>query len=360
MMKKLCLFLGTVVSVFLFSGCGQGNIEMLDFVDVNFRGLDTRGTASYSVDYERLHNYLIENDKELEFESQNVYYDDQQLEEMLGINLDKSSDLSNGDSVTLTLDIDSSKVKNLAGGDKEFVVEGLDEAKKLTTEELEKHLVVNFNGVSGLGSATIDNTLPGELGYLGFTLVDDGKFKNGDLAKIEITDDLENRLADNGYLLDDDFDPSFEVKGLDEVAEKATDIANLDDIKRMIDEEVNRSYKDWNPEASYGSRYEIKEEGLFYRQFVRDSNDSQFSFNSATNNGNLVKILSVKRYYGGTENKLNTEFTAIIGFSDLFLDEENKVNVADLITIKDTKDSTYSVESVVQLYEGYGYNRVEE
>lgn len=260
----------------------------------------------------------------------------------------------------LTLDIDSSKVKNLAGGDKEFVVEGLDEAKKLTTEELEKHLVVNFNGVSGLGSATIDNTLPGELGYLGFTLVDDGKFKNGDLAKIEITEDLENRLADNGYLLDDDFDPSFEVKGLDEVAEKATDIANLDDIKRMIDEEVNRSYKDWNPEASYGSRYEIKEEGLFYRQFVRDSNDSQFSFNSATNNGNLVKILSVKRYYGGTENKLNTEFTAIIGFSDLFLDEENKVNVADLITIKDTKDSTYSVESVVQLYEGYGYNRVEE
>ena len=73
-----------------------------------------------------------------------------------------------------------------------------------------------------------------------------------------------------------------------------------------------------------------------------------------------MKILSVKRYYGGTENKLNTEFTAIIGFSDLFLDEENKVNVADLITIKDTKDSTYSVESVVQLYEGYGYNRVEE
>nr|WP_232845454.1 hypothetical protein [Enterococcus innesii] len=136
MMKKFCLFLGTVLSVFLLSGCGQGNIEMLDFVDVNFRGLDTRGTASYSVDYERLHNYLIENDKELEFESQNVYYDDQQLEEMLGISLDKSSDLSNGDSVTLTLDIDSSKVKNLVGGDKEFVVEGLDEAKKLTTEEL--------------------------------------------------------------------------------------------------------------------------------------------------------------------------------------------------------------------------------
>ncbi|GEL81558.1 hypothetical protein RV08_GL002780 [Enterococcus mundtii] len=37
-------------------------------------------------------------------------------------------------------------------------------------------------------------------------------------------------MADRSYLLDDTFDPSFEVKGLDEVAEKATDIVNLDDI----------------------------------------------------------------------------------------------------------------------------------
>lgn len=359
-MKKFVLFLGTVVSVFLLSACGQGNIEMLDFVDVNFKGLDTRGTASYFVDHDRLRSYLNENDKELAFESSNAYYDDKQLEEMLGINLDKNSELSNGDSVKLTLEVDSSKVKNLVGGDKEIVVKGLDEPKKLTTGEAEKHLVVNFNGVSGLGSATIDNTLPDDLRYVQFTLVDDGKFKNGDLAKIDISEDLENRLADRGYLLDDAFDPSFEVKGLDEVAEKATDIVNLDDIKRMIDEEVNRSYKDWSPEKSYGSRFEIKEEGLFYRQFTRNNNDSQFSFNSATNNGNLIKIVSVKRYYGGTENKLNSEFTAIIGYSDLFLDEENKVNVADLVSITDTKDSTYSVESVIQLYEGYGYKRVEE
>lgn len=141
---------------------------------------------------------------------------------------------------------------------------------------------------------------------------------------------------------------------------KATDIVNLDDIKRMIDEEVNRAYKDRNPEKSYGAQFEIKEEGLFYRQFARNSSESQFSFNSATNNGYMIKIVSVKRYYGGTENKLNSEFTAIIGYSDLFLDEENKVNVADLVSIIDTKDSTYSVESVIQLYEGYGYKRVEE
>ncbi|WP_074800536.1 hypothetical protein [Enterococcus mundtii] len=101
------MFLGSVISVVLLSGCGQGNIEMIDFVDVNFKGLDTRGTASYFVDHERLRNYLVENDKELTFESNNAYYDDKQLEEMLGINLDKNSELSNGDSAKLTLEVDS-------------------------------------------------------------------------------------------------------------------------------------------------------------------------------------------------------------------------------------------------------------
>lgn len=173
------MFLGSVISVVLLSGCGQGNIEMIDFVDVNFKGLDTRGTASYFVDHERLRNYLVENDKELTFESNNAYYDDKQLEEMLGINLDKNSELSNGDSAKLTLEVDSSKVKNLVGGDKEIVIKGLDEPKKLITGEVEKYLVVNFNGVSGLGTATIDNTLPDDLRYIQFTLVDDGKFKNG-------------------------------------------------------------------------------------------------------------------------------------------------------------------------------------
>lgn len=85
------------------------------------------------------------------------------------------------------------------------------------------------------------NILPGELGYFRFALVDDKKFKNEDLSKIEILENSENRLADNSYALEDAFDPSFEVKGLDEVAEKTTYIANLNDIKRVIDEEVNRS-----------------------------------------------------------------------------------------------------------------------
>lgn len=89
---------------------------------------------------------------------------------------------------------------------------------------------------------------------------------------------------------------------------------------------IGRSHKYQNPEESYGAWFDIKEE----------------------------------RYYGGTENKLNLEFTAIIGFSDLFIYEENKVNVADRITIKGTKDSIYFVGSVIQLYEGYGYKWVEE
>ena len=289
-------------------------------------------------------------------------YDNEEFEDILEISFDNSLDLSNGDTVKLLVSVDLTKVKNLTGGEKEVTVEGLDEPKWLTSEEVEKHLVVNFNGVSGRGEAQIDNTLPDELGGLPFKLVGDGEFKNGDTAKIEVSAELQDRLVQHGYLLEDSFDPRFEVKGLAEVAEKAGDIANLEDIKRMIDEETTRTYKDWWVDKEVGTRYEIKEEKLLYRQFTREDNDSQnlFGYRSTTNNGNLIKIFSIKEYSGGTEGKLKKEYTAIIGFSDLYLDEENRVNVADLVTIKDTKDSTYSLESVIQLYEGYGYTEVED
>lgn len=361
-MKRLVLVLVVMVSFLGLAGCAQSNVDMIDFIDVEFQGLDTRGFASYSINYDRLHTYLYENDLEIEFEDDMHVYDNEEFEDILEISFDNSLDLSNGDTVKLLVSVDLTKVKNLTGGEKEVTVEGLDEPKWLTSEEVEKHLVVNFNGVSGRGEAQIDNTLPDELGGLPFQLVGDGEFKNGDTAKIEVSAELQDRLVQHGYLLEDSFDPRFEVKGLAEVAEKAGDIANLEDIKRMIDEETTRTYKDWWVDKEVGTRYEIKEEKLLYRQFTREDNDSQnlFGYRSTTNNGNLIKIFSIKEYSGGTEGKLKKEYTAIIGFSDLYLDEENRVNVADLVTIKDTKDSTYSLESVIQLYEGYGYTEVED
>ncbi|WP_231620977.1 hypothetical protein [Carnobacterium maltaromaticum] len=115
----------------------------------------------------------------------------------------------------------------------------------------------------------------------------------------------------------------------------------------MVDEEARRSYKD--SEYSFGSKYEINQEKLMYRQFNKDSsNESAYSSYGASSydNGNLIGIYSIKEYSSGTESKLKSTFTSIIGFSEIVLDENNATNVAELKEISDTKDDTYSLESV--------------
>ncbi|MCJ7843181.1 hypothetical protein MUB24_20340 [Lederbergia sp. NSJ-179] len=272
------------------------------------------------------------------------------------IKLDKTENLSNGDKIEIIANVDGEKTKKIKSGKITIEVKNLDEPKWLTNEEVEKKLVVNFNGVSGRGEVQIDNVLDSPLDQVKFTVENDGELKNGDKVKVTLSKDEEEQLLQEGYLLEKDFAPTFEVKGLSIVAEKATDISNLDDIKRMIDEEVKREYKDLSPDKGWGYKYEIKEEKFMYRQFENESEKSDSL--GASNNGNLIKIFSVKQFSGGSETKLKDSFTAIIGYSDIILDEDNKVNLAEMKEIKDTKDDTYSLESVIKMYEAYGYTEV--
>ncbi|TKK52274.1 hypothetical protein EY666_20595 [Enterococcus faecalis] len=203
--------------------------------------------------------------------------------------------------------------------------------------------------------AQIDNTFDSPLNTITFTIENDGKLKNGDKAKIEKTKELEEALSSEGYVLDKKFAPEFEVKGLAKVAEEATDIANLEDIKRMIDEEVKRQYKD----SEYFSKYEITLNKLMYRQFAKENSYEDNGWYSSSNtDGNLIGIYTIKEYSTGTDSKLRDTFTAIIGYSYIVLNDKNEVNVAEMEKISTTKDDTYSLESVIKLYEGYGYTEV--
>ncbi|PZL72166.1 hypothetical protein CI088_11195 [Enterococcus plantarum] len=354
-MKKLFLF---IPIIFILGGCNSAK-QMTDYVEVDFSGMNTKGTASYNVDTKKMYKDVLDYDVETGFPDEKTQKELVSLDSSYKVKLNKDQKLSNGDKIKVIVSVDENKTKQIKGGEKEFTVSGLEEPKKLTSEEVMKHLVVNFNGVSGRGKATIDNTFDDPLNYIKFTIEDDGKLKNGDKAKVQKSKEFEQSLSDQGYVLADDFNPEFEVKGLKNVAEKASDIANLEDIKRMIDEEVKRTYKD--SEYSFGSKYEITLSKLLYRQFAKDntneSSDNWFS-SSSSDNGNLIGIYTIKEYSAGTDSKLKREFTAIIGYSDIVLDENKQANVADIKEISTTKDDTYSLESVLKLYEGYGYSEV--
>src|SRR5699024_8596729 len=82
---------------------------------------------------------------------------------------------------------------------------------------------------------------------INFKVKNNGELENGDKSEIIISDETRSSLNKDGYVLDDDFNPSFTVEGLYNVAEKPDDIENLEDIERMINEKLNREYDDKEP-----------------------------------------------------------------------------------------------------------------
>lgn len=354
-MRKSVLVLGAMLLVFILTGCNKAK-DLGDYVDVTFTGLDTQGTASYDVNMEQLFKDVLGYDLSTDFPDEKSANEMNQIAEGFKIKLDKDKNLSNGDKIKLSISVDKNKTDKIIGGEKEFTVEGLEEPLVLTNDEVVKHLVVNFSGVSGRGKAKIDNTLKAPLNYMNFQITQDGELKNGEMASVVIDQELKDQLINNGYVLAEDFGPTFEVKGLQVAAEKATDIANVKDLERMIDEQVKRRYQDILPDSSIGTKYEISLEKLLYRQFHNEVDKE--NFNAANDNGNFIGVYTIKKSSGGADSQLKDQFTAIIGFSGIYLDDQNRANPAAVKEINRTKDNTYSLESVFQLYEGYGYSEM--
>jgi len=358
MKKRTLLF--SFIGILFLAGCSNSK-SMANYVDVSFEGMNTKGRAIYSVDYQELYEDTLNYNAELAIPDEKTRKEIDSMEGSYKIKLDKQESLKNGDKVKVIVTVDESKTKKIKSGEKTIEVKGLEEPKKLTNEEVEKHLVINFNGVSGRGQSQIDNTFDSPLNNIDFTIENDGKLKNNDHAKITLSKAEEEILINNGYVVEKDFAPTFEVKGLDVVADNAIEINNIDDIKRMIDEGVNREYKSSESnQYQWDTRYEITEEKIMYRPFKKETKNEQNSYwgSSGSDNGNLVKIYTVKSFSGGAESKLKDTKTVIFGFTDIILDETGNANVAELEEIKEVKDDTYSLESVIKLYEGYGYTEV--
>lgn len=355
-MKKFKLVMFAAISIFVLGACGSSE-DLTDYAFASFTGLDSQGEANYGVDLDSLTSELFSG-KETDENSQEEM---SKIASSFDITLDKEDELSNGDKVVATITVDKDKSKAVVGGEKEFTVEGLEEPIKVTTEEIEKGLVVNFLGVSGQGVAQIDSTLSSPLSNIEFSIENDGELENGDKAKFILSEDAESHLQQEGYILEEGFNPTIEVKDLGVVAEKAEDIKNLKDIKRMIDEEIDRKYE--NSDLAFSFRtYETKKNDLMYRQFEDidsdDDSDNYYGDNDKNNNGNLIGIYSIKQFNDKEKTDLDSEYTAIVGFTNIILDEDNKTNVSKIEVFSEEKDDTYSLESIIQLYEGNGYTKV--
>ncbi|GAA4072397.1 hypothetical protein [Amphibacillus indicireducens] len=325
---------------------------MSDYIEVHFSGYDTLGTAYYSVD----DNRLIED----AFGVTDEDYWDLDAEQMEAINdmvmaysieLAQDSDLSNGDEVTVRISIDEEKTNKLKSKDEvTFTVTGLEEPAELSDEEIERNVIVNFNGVSGRGRIQIDTTFDGDLYDLWVEAEQDGEIANGDMVRVSLSEESRNNLAYIGYALSGDGAVEFEASGLDVVPETVLEIANLEDVERMISEGINRQYQNstWNRNS-----YDFTEGKTYYRQFARDTDD----WGSSSDHGSLISLYTINEY--DRDEELVDTFTALYGFNNIIIDDNGNTNVTQINQYFDSYDNTYSLVSVEKLMEGYGYVEVE-
>lgn len=363
-MKKGLLLILSVAFIVVLSACGgPKSVNLLDYVEVSFEGMDTDGRAYYYVDE---YNAVVERSgfNPEKFEEEMIKLVDKNPGKAADINalysaytlsIDSEENLSNGDKVIVTVTV-GDDAKGIKGGEKEFTVEGLEEPEVLTMEEVKKHVIVDFVGANERGNARIQNTLPGELSYIDFTVENDGALSNGDTAKL-IIDEEYNSLIDYGYKLEEGFEATYDVKDLQYFAKTADEIANLTDIKRMIGEEVNKRYQkesDWN----FDYVYDVKEEVMLYRQF-----DDEDSYYDGEGHGSFVVLYSITEYNNTAAKKdkdPSQTFIAMEGYRYIELNEDGKANVSKIITQRQSEDNSYSLETVQQIYEGNGYEVVKE
>lgn len=349
--KKLLVVL--FCGLFFLTACSK-SYDATKYVSASANGLNGAGKLSTEYDYEKLILEVFNKPvSELALDIKNYEKTFAKIESIYsGITLvpDKDRDLSNGDVVNIEVVVDKSKLKDIKGGTFKYTVEGLKDPEVLTSDLVEKHLVVNFTGYNGRGQiSSADSTLPEAIRYINFEFEKDGELKNGDEISLVVNDDLKDQLSYNEYVLEENFAPKFEVTGLSVLAENTSEIKNYSDVVTMVDELVNRTYQDsW----SYYS-IDTANTKTFYRQF---DDFSENSYNKK--HGLLIKVVPVTEYDDKEKTKQNRTFTGIIGYSDLVLDDSGNVNVAKLEEYITNYDSTYSLNSVHKLLEGMGFVEV--
>lgn len=199
--KVLCgiMALGVMTA---FTGCGKENVDVSAKADVLFNGYNGYGQATVSKG-----SWI--RDIESQFCTDMSLLEVGLLEETLGdaveYTLSPSENLSNGDEVVLTIEVNNDALEKydfkLSGGTKTYTVSGLDEIESFDPFE---NVAVNFGGMSPNGTASINTSDVKNDISLNYTLDKNSGLKNGDEVTVTISShggsNVEDYCLSNGKI----------------------------------------------------------------------------------------------------------------------------------------------------------------
>lgn len=207
------------------TGCGKETVDVSADTGITVSGYDGHGTAVVAKG-----DWLMNTEKT--YGQGKSFMEIAEMEDTLydavKYSISPSENLSNGDEVTLTIDVDNSALENydfkLKGGEKKITVSGLDEVEEFDPFE---NATVNFSGMSPNGSASVDTSSSKSDIKLTYTLDKTTGLKNGDEVVLSVSapdgTNIEEYCENNGKSITET-EKTYTVEGLASYAQTLEDI----------------------------------------------------------------------------------------------------------------------------------------
>lgn len=344
--KFLAAALAAVMAAML-SGCGTTAVDLNGYVTVSFNGYDTVGKANVKIDIDGLlEDYAetlkvdTENDP---FSALAVYGD---FYDKIGGDLDRYSELSNGDKVKFVWDeIDTKHFAekyslSLNFSDMEFTVGNLDKANLFDPFD---DLTVTYEGFAPYGKLVIRNARSGAVS-VNFEADRTDGLSNGDTVTVKATagGDLTAYCLDRGYI-PINTEQQFTVSGL------ASYAASLDEIPTDSYDKMNAHALDTfnaNVAKGWSDPKTMKNIALIGNYFLTPKDASL-----STDKGNIVYFI-----YKVTAQRMKSEedfdYYYYSRFDDIILLEDGTCSF-DLSAMSYPKTGWFAEEQFS--VDGYSY-----
>ena len=316
-------------------------ISLNQYLTVEFDGAEGYGTASVSIDYEKL---ISDSRDKMKVADDTLFSSSDLLMFCIDGELDKTDRLSNGDTVTFSWScndeeaLDSFGVK-LKYSDEEFIVEGLEQ---METRDLFEYFNVTFSGISPEGEANVSMDISSDYTFpLYYELDKRDGLSNGDVVTLTLymsgDTDVYQYYAENFGFIPASTEKTYTVEGLEAYVQSSADISD-DAMEKMKaqGEDAFTSFvaQSWSEEATVN-------EISFCGDYLLVNKDPS-NYSGAVNQLYLVyhvkSTLDYTTVTGDKRFRATPEFYWYILYENLVVGDDGKtiVDVNDYETVNDS------------------------
>lgn len=297
-------------------------INLNDYINIEYDGYDTYGRASIDFDSDKYFEdlqkasssfkrvYMSEGANNL----LSYYYD---MINSLDYSLDKNSELSNGDTVTVSFEFDNEAAAKFkieyVGEPTEYTVEGLKEVKKIDPFD---GIRVDFTGTSPNISAEVVKTKTDDVySNIYFDLSKSYGIKVGDTVTVTVSNNPEYFVEDYGYAFTAT-SKDYTCSDVDKYIDKAADISDdtMSTMKKQTEDVINSYFAGEN---KYIGVSDLKFEGTYFL-YAKDENGWNWDGNNQIYiiYSGKVKSVEDKKAFDETTVYFPVRFKDIMQYAD--------------------------------------------